>query len=325
MRKFDYYRAVSLNEAVKAGVSSGARFVAGGTNLIDLMKEGVELPERLVDITRLPLNDVQELPEGGLRLGALVSNAQVAEHPLVRERYPLLSQALLAGASPQLRNMATVGGNLLQRTRCSYFYDVATACNKRTAGSGCAARSGLNRQHAVLGHSEACIAVHPSDMCVALAALEATVQVTGPAGDRSIPIGEFHRLPGDQPELDSVLQSGELITSVDLPPSDFAAHSHYLKVRDRASYAFALVSVAVALRLDGETVQQARIALGGVAHKPWRIPAAEQALTTVKDSGRAAEILLEGAVGFEHNRFKIELARRAIVRAIAEAAKGTRS
>ncbi|MFN8613753.1 MAG: xanthine dehydrogenase family protein subunit M [Vulcanimicrobiota bacterium] len=327
MKKFGYSRAASLDEAVRSGLSQGARFIAGGTNLIDLMKEGVERPERLLDITRLPLKEVLQLPGGGLSLGALVSNSAVADHPDVLRDYPLLAQALLSGASPQLRNLATVGGNLLQRTRCCYFYDLATVCNKRTPESGCAALGGINRQHAILGHSPACIAVHPSDMCVALAALEAKVRVSGRDGDRLIPMAEFHRLPGQEPQFDTVLETGDLITAVELPAGSFSAHSAYLKLRDRASYAFALVSVAAALRLEGEHIVEARLALGGVAHRPWRVPAAEEALRGQRASlsayNRAAEILLHGAQGFEHNRFKIELARRSIVRACAQAAKGT--
>ena len=327
MKKFTYNRAQNVAEAVQYASNSGVHFIAGGTNLIDLMKEQVERPDRLIDITRLPLREVQQQAGGGLRIGALVSNAAVAEHPLVRQHYPLLAQAILAGASPQLRNMATTGGNLLQRTRCMYFYDTATACNKRNLHSGCAARTGINRQHAILGHSPACIAVHPSDMCVALAALEATVLVEGPQGSRQIPLAEFHRLPGDSPEMDTVLQAGDLITAVELPAEGFPAHFHYLKIRDRASYAFALVSVAVALKMEGEHIREARIALGGVAHKPWRVPAAEAALRGQLQGKRsftqAAELLLHGAEGFEHNRFKIELARRAIIRACQEAAKGT--
>ncbi|MBS2036874.1 xanthine dehydrogenase family protein subunit M [bacterium] len=328
MKKFAFNRAETLEDAVSAGASAGVRFIAGGTNLIDLMKENVERPDRLVDITRLPLGEVKRQADGSLSLGALVSNAAVAEHPLVRGHYPLLSLALLSGASPQLRNLATVGGNLLQRTRCCYFYDLATVCNKRTPQTGCAARNGINRQHAILGHSQACIAVHPSDMCVALAALEARVRVLGRQGERTIPIADFHRLPGNEPEFDTILRAGDLITAVELPSNDWSEHSHYLKIRDRASYAFALVSVAVALQLDGEYIVEARLALGGVAHKPWRLESAELALRGQRTSNssyqRAAETLLQGAEGFEHNRFKIELARRAIVRACAEAAKGTR-
>src|SRR5919204_711568 len=247
-----------------------ARFVAGGTTLIDLMKLDVERPAQLVDINALPLASVDALPDGGVRIGAMVRNSDLAHHELVRTRYPVLSQAILAGASPQLRNMATTGGNLLQRTRCYYFYDNATPCNKREPGSGCPAIAGFNRMHAILGTSEHCIAVHPSDMCVALAALEAVVRVTGPGGDRAIPFADFHRLPGDTPHLDTNLAAGEIITAVDLPARGFAAHHAYLKVRDRQSYAFALVSVAAALEVEGDTVKEARLALGGVAHKPWR-------------------------------------------------------
>lgn len=327
MRKFTYNRAYNVAEAVEAGAPSGVHFIAGGTNLIDLMKENVERPDRLIDITGLPLDQIRTTQNDGLSLGALVSNSHVAEHPEVKKNYPLLSLALLAGASPQLRNMATVGGNLLQRTRCCYFYDTATACNKRVPQSGCAARHGINRQHAILGHSPACIAVHPSDMCVALAALEASVRVVGRTGERLIPMAEFHRLPGLEPQFDTVLEGGDLITAVELPPNRWAGHSHYLKIRDRASYAFALVSVAVALRLEGEHIAEARLALGGVAHKPWRVPAAEDALRGQLAGPRAysaaAEVILHGAEGFEHNRFKIELARRAILRACQEAAKGT--
>ena len=238
-------------------------FIAGGTNLIDLMKENVARPARLVDITRLPLNRIEELQDGGLRLGALVTNADTAYNALVERRYPILSRAILAGASPQLRNMATDGGNLLQRTRCYYFYDTATPCNKRDPGAGCSAIDGFNRIHAILGTSDQCIAVHPSDMCVALAALEAVVQVTGTAGDRTIPFADFHRLPGDTPQIDTNLGSGEIITSIDLPAKGFADHYAYLKVRDRASYAFALVSVAAALEMDGDTITETRLALGG--------------------------------------------------------------
>ncbi|GAB3481584.1 xanthine dehydrogenase family protein subunit M [Azotobacter salinestris] len=290
------------------------------------MKENLVRPARLIDITRLPLGGIEETAEGGLRIGALVSNADLAWHPEIRRRYPLLSQAILAGASPQLRNMATTGGNLLQRTRCYYFYDRDTPCNKRAPGSGCPARDGLNRIHAILGASEACVAVHPSDMCVALAALEAAVLVRGPQGERRIAFEDFHRLPGDEPERDNTLTAGELITAIELPPQGFAGHSAYLKVRDRASYAFALVSVAAALELDGDSVRVARLALGGVAHKPWRKAAAEQALVgrraDAQAFGAAAEELLAGAQGLAHNAFKIELARRAIVRALSDAARG---
>ncbi len=271
MNPFSYARPSSVDEAI-GQFRPDSRYIAGGTNLLDLMKENVTRPTQLIDITRLPLADVEETADGGLRIGALVSNADLAWHPLVEARYPLLSQAILAGASPQLRNMATTGGNLLQRTRCYYFYDATTPCNKREPGSGCSARDGLNRIHAILGHSEACIAVHPSDMCVALAALEAVVHVRGPQGERRIAFADFHRLPGDAPERDNCLVDGELITAIELPPQGFAAHSSYLKVRDRASYAFALVSVAAALDIDGGVTRSARLAMGAWHTSPGARP-----------------------------------------------------
>uniref|UniRef100_E1TEQ2 Molybdopterin dehydrogenase FAD-binding protein n=1 Tax=Burkholderia sp. (strain CCGE1003) TaxID=640512 RepID=E1TEQ2_BURSG len=326
MDAISYERAADIAGAVRAAQQPGTVFIGGGTNLLDLMKGGVERPMRLVDITHISgLDDITTLPGGGIRIGALVRNSDAANHPLVREQYPLLSQAFLSGASAQLRNMATVGGNLLQRTRCAYFYDTAfSQCNKRLPGSGCAALEGNNRMHAILGASSQCVAVNPSDMSVALAALDAVVRVSGPAGERSIPFAEFHRLPGDRPELDTTLRPGELITSVDLPPPLFSAHSHYLKVRDRASYAFALVSVAAALHMDGERVQAARIALGGVAHKPWRASAAEQMLNgqplAQATLNRAAAAALSDARPLAGNRFKVQLAQRAIVRAVNEAA-----
>jgi xanthine dehydrogenase YagS FAD-binding subunit len=327
MNSFTYTRATNVMDAVRAIEADGAaKFIAGGTNLLDLMKENVERPPRVIDITHLPLGDIEPGPDGGLRLGALVSNTDVAYHEEVDRRYPLLAKAILAGASPQLRNMATVGGNLLQRTRCPYFYDTATPCNKRQPGAGCAALHGFNRIHAILGASEHCIAVHPSDMCVALAALEAVVRVTGPAGDRAIPFAEFHRLPGDTPHRDTNLRADEIITAVDLPAQGFAEHHAYLKVRDRQSYAFALVSVAAALEMDGQTVREARLALGGVAHKPWRDRQAEALLhgqsATRDNFRRAAEALLRDAKGFGHNDFKVELAKRAIVRALSQAVAG---
>ena len=326
MDAISYERAADVAGAVRAVQQPGAVFIGGGTNLLDLMKGGVERPVRLIDITHIGgLDTVTTLPGGGLRIGALVRNSDAANHALIREQYPLLSQALLAGASAQLRNMATVGGNLLQRTRCGYFYDTAfSQCNKRVPGSGCAALEGHNRMHAILGASPQCVAVNPSDMSVALAALDAVVRVAGPAGERTIPFAEFHRLPGDRPDADTTLRSGELITAVDLPPPLFSAHSHYLKVRDRASYAFALVSVAAALQMDGERVQAARIALGGVAHKPWRASAAEQMLNgqplTQATLDRAAAAALHDAKPLSHNGFKVQLAQRAIVRAVNEAA-----
>jgi xanthine dehydrogenase YagS FAD-binding subunit len=275
----------------------------------------------------LPLKSVEETADGGWRIGALVPNSDLAYHPLIAARYPVLASAILAGASAQLRNMASTGGNLLQRTRCYYFYDTATPCNKREPGSGCSAIAGLNRMHAILGTSEACIATHPSDMCVALAALDAKVHVTGPAGERAIAFSEFHRIPGDTPQRDTNLQPDEIVTAVELPARGFAANYTYLKIRDRLSYAFALVSVAAALELEGDAVKEARLALGGVAHKPWRDPAAEAALCgqTANQStfARAADLLLRDAKGFEHNAFKVDLAHRAIVRALTQAAAGT--
>ncbi len=325
MNPFSYARPTAIDEAIRL-FRPDSRYIAGGTNLLDLMKENVTRPAQLIDITQLPMSDIKETAEGGLRIGALVSNSELAWHPLVQRRYPLLSQAILAGASPQLRNMATTGGNLLQRTRCYYFYDSTTPCNKREPGSGCSARGGLNRIHAILGHSEACIAVHPSDMCVALAALDAVVHVQGPQGERRIAFADFHRLPDETPERDNTLVDGELITAVELPAQGFSAHHNYLKLRDRASYAFALVSVAAALELDGGAIRSARIAMGGVAHKPWRKQEAEALLVgKAADTSAftaAADALLEGASGFEHNAFKIELGRRAIVRALTDAAKG---
>jgi xanthine dehydrogenase YagS FAD-binding subunit len=331
MNPFVYSRAANARQAV-SGIAAKpqTKFLGGGTNLIDLMKMGVETPAQLIDITRLPLAQVEELPDGkGVRIGALARNSDVAEHALIQQRYPVLSQAFLAGASPQLRNMATVGGNLLQRTRCYYFYDPAfPKCNKRNLGSGCGALEGYNRIHAILGQSEQCIATNPSDMNVALAALDAIVRVQGPKGEREIPIADFHRLPGATPNIETNLQPDELITAVDLPAMAFATRSHYLKVRDRASYAFAIVSVAAILdlRADG-TINGARIALGGVAHKPWRALEAEKSLIGKKadeNSFRAAaEAALAGAKGYKHNSFKIELAKRSIVRALSTVAAMT--
>lgn len=323
MNPFHYSRPTDVQQAVQ--MSSGAsRFIAGGTNLLDLMKENISHPEHLIDITGLPLHDIQETAEGGLRIGALVSNADLAWHPLIEQRYPLLSQAILAGASPQLRNMASTGGNLLQRTRCYYFYDAAAPCNKRQPGSGCPARDGLNRIHAILGASEQCVATHPSDMCVALAALAARVHVEGRGGARVIEFADFHRLPGDAPQRDNQLADDELITAIELPADHLARHSHYLKIRDRASYAFALVSVAAALELDGDEIIDARLALGGVAHKPWRDRAVEALLigrTVSRETfSAAADALLQDAEPLEHNGFKVKLARRAIIRALSDAA-----
>jgi len=325
MNDVDYRRPSSVAEAIRFGAEPGAAYVAGGTNLIDLMKGHVALPTRLVDVNRLPLAAVTMRPEGGIRIGAMVRNSDLANHPIVRERYPLLAQALVSGASPQLRNMASVGGNLLQRTRCHYFVDVGfDMCNKRKPGSGCAAREGSNRIHAILGASDHCIAVHPSDMCVALAALDAVVEARNGAGVRRIPMSEFHRLPGTAPERDTELRHDELITAVILPPSPFADHSHYLKVRDRASYEFALVSVAAGLEMDGKRVRDARIVLGGVAHRPWRASGAERALVghALDDDtlAKAALAATEGARPYRDNAFKVTLAQRAVARALREAA-----
>jgi xanthine dehydrogenase YagS FAD-binding subunit len=327
MNRFAYSRPAAVAEAVDAGSTQGVRYLAGGTNLVDLMKEDVERPARVIDINRLPLHDISELEGGGLRLGALATNADTAWHPRVEADYPLLSSAILAGASPQLRNAATNGGNLNQRTRCYYFYDTATACNKREPGSGCGAIGGVNRIHAILGASAACIATHPSDMCVALAALNATVRVAGHDDERVIAFADYHRLPGAEPWRDNLLRQGELVTSIDLPAERFATNYSYLKLRDRLSYAFALVSVAAALRIEEGRIVEARVALGGVAHKPWRVPTAESVLHGEVPSQNAflaaAHAITEGAVGHGDNDFKIGLARKAIVRALAQAAAGT--
>jgi xanthine dehydrogenase YagS FAD-binding subunit len=328
MNRFSYVQAESIDEAVReAATDPNTRFIAGGTNLIDLMKYNVERPERLIDITRLPLNEIEETDGGGLRLGALVTNDTAAHDPRIQARYPLLSSAIMAGASPQLRNAATTGGNLLQRTRCYYFYDPGTPCNKREPGTGCPASFGRNRIHAILGTSNHCIATHPSDMCVALAALEAVVHVAGPDGKRAIPMADFHRLPGDTPEIDTNLRHGEIILAVKLPPADFGTNYTYLKLRDRLSYAFALVSVAAAFRMDGGTIAEARLALGGVAHKPWRDPEAENMLRGQSASAErfadVADHILRDAKAFEDNAFKIDLARRAIITALFQAAAGT--
>ena len=328
MINFDYQRATNVAEAIRLiGGDPKARFIAGGTNLVDLMKSDVEKPSRLIDISRLPLNTIEATAGGGLRIGALVPNSDVAYHPLVAERYPLVASAILAGASAQLRNMASTGGNLLQRTRCPYFYDTATPCNKREPGSGCSALEGLNRGHAILGASTSCIAIHPSDMCVALIALDAKVHVAGPAGDRVIAFADFHRLSGDTPQHETNLAREEIITAIELPERGFARNHSYLKIRDRLSYAFALVSVAAALELEGGTIRQARLALGGVAHKPWRDNTAEASLrgkpADEASFRTAADILLRDAKGYAHNSFKIELARRAIIRTLSQAARGT--
>ncbi len=328
MIDFDYIKARDVSDAVsQIAQSPAAKFIAGGTNLIDLMKENVARPTRLIDITGLPLTEIEETDEGGLLIGALVPNSDLAYDERITKRYPLLSSSILAGASAQLRNMASTGGNLLQRTRCLYFYDTTTPCNKREPGSGCGARDGFNRMNAILGWSDACIAVHPSDMCVALAVLDATVHVSGPKGDRAIPFADFHRLPGGTPDIDTNLASDEIITAIELPPEGFSRNYSYLKIRDRLSYAFALVSVAACLKLEAGAIKEARLALGGVAHKPWRVPDAEKRLVGQQPSrkafGEAADTILQGAKGFAHNSFKIELARRAIVRTLEQAAAET--
>jgi xanthine dehydrogenase YagS FAD-binding subunit len=331
VKAFEYRRAGSLEEAVSAAQRDGTRFIAGGTNLIDLMKLQVETPKRLVDISRLPLSSIDATPEGGLRIGAMVSNSDLASNTRVRTDYPLLSRALLAGASGQLRNKASTGGNLLQRTRCYYFYDVSKPCNKRRPGSGCAALAGYNRIHAVLGASDQCIAVHPSDMAVALRALDAGIETLAADGSRRvIPIADFHKLPGATPQLETALHQGELITAVTLPAPLGGAQA-YRKVRDRASYAFALVSVAAVVHFERGEVLRAQIAFGGLAHKPWRVAAAEDALIGRRADAdafaTAAAIALAGAQGRGHNDFKIDLAARtlgAVLSGIAQAAGAQR-
>lgn len=323
MINFEYSRVSSVKAAIDTLVKNpSAGFIAGGTNLVDLMKKGVMSPTRLIDINNLPLKQVEETAEG-LSIGALAINSEVAGNPLVQEKYPLLAMAFKAGASAQLRNMATVGGNMMQRTRCGYFYDTAMPCNKRQPGSGCGAIGGYNRMHAIFGTSSQCIAVHPSDMCVALAALDTTVQVAGPKGERKILFTDFHRLPGTTPEKDNTLQKGELITGITIPANPYTKNVYYLKIRDRASYAFALVSVAAALELDGDTVRSARLAMGGVAHKPWRLSAAEKFLAgkkaTAENFKQAATLSMQGAKSFGQNDFKLKMTPIAIVEALTKA------
>ena len=323
MKPFSYVRAQDLGGAVAAlAEAPNAAFLAGGTNLVDLMKLGVMEPEVLVDVRRLTSDSIEELPDGGVRIGAAVTNSDLAADRTIRSRYPALSQALLAGASGQLRNLATTGGNLLQRTRCVYFYDTTTPCNKREPGSGCSAIEGHNKNHAILGASEHCVATHPSDMAVAMAALDAFVNVHGPDGERRVPIEELHRLPGDEPQRDTTLEHGELITAVDLPPLDFASNSKYRKVRERASYAFALVSVAAALAVQDGVVRDVRLALGEVAQKPWRATKAEEALrgepANEANFRAAADIELEDAEPLRDNAFKVPLARNVITRTLLE-------
>ena len=329
MNPFAYQRATDQTEAIHAISTHGARFLGGGTNLVDLMKYDVEHPTTLIDVTRVGSATVAT-ENGHTTIGAAMRNSDLANHPTIIQHYPLLSHALLSGASPQLRNMATTAGNLLQRTRCYYFMDTTfPACNKRSPGSGCAAIKGFNRIHAILGASSECIATNPSDMNVALAALDATIEVQGPRGKRSIPIADFHRLPGNTPNIDTNLKPEELIVAVTLPPPRFAKNSWYLKVRDRQSYAFALVSVAAGLEMDGQSIKSAGLALGGVALKPWRSLEAERSLTGASPSPeafrKAADLALMGAKGYEHNAFKIELAKQAIVRGLTLAAQGSAS
>ena len=325
MRPFRYERAADAAAAVGVVAGApGAKFLGGGTNLVDLMRLGVETPELLVDVTRLAGDAVEETVGGGLRIGAAVRNSDLAAHPAVHARYPVLAQALLAGASGQLRNLATVGGNLLQRTRCVYFQDVTKPCNKREPGSGCPARQGDHRNLAILGSSEHCVATHPSDMAVALAALDAVVHLLGGNGAREIPLADFHRLPGDEPQRDTVLGHGDLVTAVELPPLAFGARSHYTKVRERASFAFAVVSVAAALDVEDGVVRDARVALGGVAHKPWRAVTAEDVLrdapATEESFARAADAELAAAEPLRDNGYKVPLARNVLVRTLAELA-----
>jgi xanthine dehydrogenase YagS FAD-binding subunit len=326
MINFEYSRVSSVKAAIDmAAKNPTGGFIAGGTNLVDLMKKGVMAPTRLIDINNLPLKDIKETP-AGLTVGALVINSDLAENDIVRNNYPLLAMALKAGASPQLRNMATVGGNMIQRTRCTYFYDMAMPCNKRQPGSGCGALQGYNRMHAIFGASDSCIAVHPSDMCVALAALNATVIVSGAKGERKILFTDFHRLPGNNPEKDNTLLKGELVTAITIPKNPFTKNIYYLKIRDRASYAFALISVAAALELDRNTIRNARLAMGGVAHKPWRLAEPEKFLAGKEPSkenfNKAAELAMKGAKAYGYNNFKLKMARVAIVEALTKAANG---
>lgn len=326
MKSFTYQRAQSLQDATQRLTQARTDAIAGGTNLLDRMKVFLDEPDQLIDISRLNFNQIQLTSDGGLRIGALVRNTQLADDATVRRNYPLLSRAILSGASQQIRNVATIGGNILQRTRCPYYYDTGFACNKRKPGSGCPAATGLNRMNAILGASDQCVAVHPSDMCVALAALDATVEIEGSRGKRQIPFTDLHRLPGNQPQFDTVLQPSELITAVILPPMSAAKSGVYLKLRDRTSYAFALVSVAAIIETSQNKIKTARLALGGVAHKPWRATAAEQFLTgkSVDDATlqQAADLALQGAKPLTHNGFKVEMTKRAIRRAIGISANG---
>ncbi|MFK0256410.1 FAD binding domain-containing protein [Streptomyces sp. NPDC090445] len=330
MKPFAYVRATGIPEAIAAhGARPGSRYLGGGTNLVDLMKLGVEAPDTLVDLTGLPLGSVEETADGGLRIGSGVRNSDLAVHPLVRTRYPALSQALLAGASAQLRNVATTGGNLLQRTRCPYFQDVSKPCNKRDPGTGCGARDGVHRDHAVLGHSAQCIATHPSDMAVALSALDAAVELQGPDGVRTVPAAAFHRLPGERPEADTVVEPGEIVTAVTLPPGRAGLPSRYRKARDRASYAFALASVAAVLDVAEGRVRHVALAFGGLAHRPWRAEAAEERLRgaapTESAVREAVEAELDRAEPLRDNAFKVPLARNLACDVLNSLARGTRS
>ncbi len=328
MIEVTYTRATDPADALRRAESEGAKYLGGGTNLVDLMRESVEFPSALVDVTGLSA-EIEETDQGGLMIGAATRNTAVAEHAAVRTRYPMLTRAIVAGASAQIRNMATVGGNLLQRTRCTYFYDAdGSRCNKRSPGEGCDAIEGFNRIHAILGASPACVATHPSDMCVALAALDAVVHLRSTSGERTVALCDLHRLPEDRPDVETVLEPGELITAVQLPPSQLAAHSTYRKVRDRSSYAFALVSVAAALELEGDAIAQARLALGGVAPKPWRAWRAEEALrgqpATEKSFLEAADAELADARPLAGNAFKVDLARRTIAAVLLQLTEGAR-
>ncbi|MEO6328736.1 MAG: xanthine dehydrogenase family protein subunit M [Ginsengibacter sp.] len=321
MINFDYIRPSTQKAAISAlNKDTTSQFIAGGTNLVDLMKRGVAAPQKLIDINDLPLKNIEQV-KGFVRIGALALNSEVAEHELITKKFPLLSQALQAGASPQLRNMATVGGNMMQRTRCSYFYDTTMPCNKRQPGSGCGALKGYNRMHAIFGASDSCIAVHPSDMCVALTALDAFVVITSSKGDRRIPFGDFHRLPGSTPEKDNNLQRGEMITAIEIPDNDaFSKNVSYMKIRDRASYAFALVSVAAALDMQDSIIRNARLAMGGVAHKPWRLTATENFLkgksASIENFKQAANIAMKEAKGYGYNNFKLTLAPNTLVQTL---------
>ncbi|MUG91210.1 xanthine dehydrogenase family protein subunit M [Scytonema sp. UIC 10036] len=327
MNNFTYIRATSVKDAIQRSTANkNAAYIAGGTNLVDRLKGFLDEPSQLIDISRLDMKRISRTTNGGLLIGALASNTAVADNPDIRRDYPILSRAILSGASQQIRNMATVGGNLLQRTRCPYYYDTAFPCNKRQPGTGCPAATGINRGHAILGASDQCLAVHPSDMCVALAALDAVVVVESPKGKRQIQMVDFHRLPGNTPQRDTNLEPGELITAIILPPISFAKSGVYLKLRDRTSYAFALISVAAAVDLSAEKIKDARLAMGGVAHIPWRSTEAEKFLigktANATTFEQAAEIALREAKPLTHNSFKVDMAKRAIRRALTISAKG---